>query len=150
MLGNVSVAPTLPVVDMERAKRFYHEKLGLKVLNESPAGTVFECGNGTTLLIYQRGATKADHTAAGFQFTDSAAFDAAVSGLKDLGVVFEDYEHARHQDGGRHRHHGAPEGRLAQGHRGEHPGSGVHGLSGATSVAHTLSTTLITSSCWCS
>ena len=92
MLGNVSVAPTLPVVDMERAKRFYHEKLGLKVLNESPAGTVFECGNGTTLLIYQRGATKADHTAAGFQFTDSAAFDAAVSGLKDLGVVFEDYD----------------------------------------------------------
>ena len=95
MLGNASVAPTLPAVDMERAKRFYQEKLGLTVVHETPAGTAFTAGNGTSLFIYPRRATKADHTAAAFQFTDSAAFDAAVKGLRERGVVFEEYDSPR-------------------------------------------------------
>ena len=90
MLTNAKVNPTLPVVDLERAKKFYEEKLGLKVLQEDPSpGAILQAGDGTTLYIYQRAATKADHTAASFTVKD---VEGTVKGLKAKGVVFEDID----------------------------------------------------------
>ena len=40
MLSTAPVNPTLPVVDMARAKAFYVDTLGLKVVSDSPAGTL--------------------------------------------------------------------------------------------------------------
>lgn len=90
MLGKVSVRPTLPVVDLQRAKQFYQEKLGLKVIKEDPSpGALLEAGKGTSLYIYQRGATKADHTAASFMVKD---VEGEVKELRAKGVVFEEYD----------------------------------------------------------
>jgi len=90
MLINAPVHPTLPVVDLNRAKKFYQEKLGLKVIMEDPSpGAVLQAGDGTFLYIFQRGATKADHTAASFTVKD---VEATVKELKAKGVVFEDID----------------------------------------------------------
>src|SRR3989304_2372043 len=89
MLANAMVAPTLPAVDLKRARKFYEEKLGLKVVMEDPSpGLMLQCGKGTMLYIYQRGATKADHTVAGFNVDD---VEKEVKELKAKGVVFEEY-----------------------------------------------------------
>ena len=90
MLTNAKVHPTLPAVDVERAKKFYQETLGLKVLQEDPSpGALLQAGEGSTIYIYQRGATKADHTVAGFSVKD---VEATVKELKAKGVVFEDVD----------------------------------------------------------
>ena len=89
MLSGATCTATLPVVDLDRAKQFYGETLGLTPENESPAGVFFKCSNGTGLLLYPRGATKADHTAVGFEVQD---IEAEVRALKAKGVVFEEYD----------------------------------------------------------
>ena len=79
MLADAQVSPTLPVMDLERAKKFYQEKLGLKVIQEDPSpGAMLQAGAGTGIYIYQRTATKADHTVAGFRVKD---VEATVKGL---------------------------------------------------------------------
>jgi Glyoxalase/Bleomycin resistance protein/Dioxygenase superfamily. len=41
------VVATIPVTDLDRAKRFYREQLGLTMLWENPASIRFGCGGGT-------------------------------------------------------------------------------------------------------
>lgn len=90
MLASASVHPTLPVVDLERAKKFYVETQGLKVVKEDPSpGAVLQAGGGTKLYLYQRAATKADHTVAGFTVAD---VEATVAELKAKGVVFQELD----------------------------------------------------------
>jgi len=82
------VAIAVPNVD--EAAKFYEEKLGLKVVKEDPSpGITLEAGKGTKLYIYQRGATKADHTVANFTVED---VEAEVKALKAKGVKFEEYD----------------------------------------------------------
>jgi catechol 2,3-dioxygenase-like lactoylglutathione lyase family enzyme len=88
MLTNAEVHPTIPAVDLERARKFYEGTLGLKVLKtDASPGVLMQAGGGTSLYIFKRGATKADHTAASFTATDVAA---TVSALRAKGVVFEE------------------------------------------------------------
>ena len=89
MLSKASVRPTLPVVEMKRARQFYEGKLGLKVIKTDPSGALLQAGNGTSLYIYQRGQTKADHTVAAFTVKD---VEAEVNELKAKGVKFEEYD----------------------------------------------------------
>ena len=93
MLANSPVRPTIPVMDLERAKRFYETMLGLKPMlakNDNSSGmAMFECGNGTSIELYQRGASKADHTIATFEVPN---IDDEVNALRGKGVVFEEYD----------------------------------------------------------
>lgn len=90
MLSNAPVNPTIPVVDMERAKKFYIDELGLKLVSENPGGAIIEAGGGSTLLLFPRAeATKAEHTVAGFYVAD---VEAEVAELRAKGVVFEDID----------------------------------------------------------
>jgi predicted enzyme related to lactoylglutathione lyase len=90
MLSKAPVSTTLPAVDLKRARKFYEEKLGLKVIKEDPSpGITFEAGKGTQIYIYQRGVTKADHTVAEFKVSD---VEAEVKALKAKGVKFEEYD----------------------------------------------------------
>jgi catechol 2,3-dioxygenase-like lactoylglutathione lyase family enzyme len=89
MLANSRVAAILPVVDLERAKKFYEEKLGLQGV-EIPEGAMYECGQGTVLALYRRDTpTKADHTAAGWEVDN---VEELVQALGEKGVVFEQYD----------------------------------------------------------
>lgn len=86
MLGNASIIPTIPVTDINKAKEFYTNKLGLTVKKESPMGVQLKAENGTQLYIYQRGPSKADHTLAAFEVAD---LDAKVDEMTANGIQFE-------------------------------------------------------------
>ena len=93
MLGNARVGAILVATDIERAKKFYVEKLGLRVV-EAPSSNgdfaMFEAGHGTFLYLYLReGGSKAEHTVAGWLVDD---IETAVEQLRDRGVVFEHYD----------------------------------------------------------
>ncbi len=90
MLTNTQLLTILPAVDLNRAKKFYTEKIGLKVSKEFSSGIFFEDENGAlNLYIYKRGPTKADHTVASFMVED---IEKEVKELKEKGVVFEEYD----------------------------------------------------------
>lgn len=89
MLTNAKIATTLPVVDLERAKAFYMEKLGLKTSQNVPGGTMLEAGSGQRIMLYQREPTKADHTVIGFEVEN---VEKEVKELQERGVVFEEYD----------------------------------------------------------
>lgn len=90
MLSNARILPTIPVTDLDRAKKFYQGILGLTLTKEDPSpGAYFDAGDGTSLYIYQRGPSKADHTLAGFSVDDIAS---TVEDLKSKGVSFTHFE----------------------------------------------------------
>jgi len=96
MLANSRVVALLPCVDLEGAKNFYGGVLGLKEENipgseiAAEQGALFECGAGTSLLVYQRATpTTADHTAAGWIVDD---IDAEADDLLAKGITFEVYD----------------------------------------------------------
>jgi catechol 2,3-dioxygenase-like lactoylglutathione lyase family enzyme len=73
--------------DLERSREFYEQKLGLRLSPETvPNHLMFEAGDGTTLLVYERpSANLADHTQLRFWCADVAA---DVSELVGRGVQF--------------------------------------------------------------
>jgi catechol 2,3-dioxygenase-like lactoylglutathione lyase family enzyme len=88
MLDATMVVATIPVTDLDRAKQFYGETLGLGFLWETPASVRFDCGGGTQISIFRRGPSKADHTLAHFEVSD---IEAVVNALEGQGVSFIDY-----------------------------------------------------------
>jgi catechol 2,3-dioxygenase-like lactoylglutathione lyase family enzyme len=91
ILTNAKVGATLPVVDLDRAVKFYEDVLGLVPIKspDSSRDRMYQAGGDTQLLIYKRGATKADHTAAGFQVNN---IEEVVAALQAKGVVFQEYD----------------------------------------------------------
>jgi predicted enzyme related to lactoylglutathione lyase len=93
MLANSPIRPTIPVVDLARAKKFYETTLGLKPVHANNDNTssiaIFECGDGTLMELYQRGPSKADHTVATFEVFD---IEEEVNMLREKGVNFEEYD----------------------------------------------------------
>lgn len=83
------LAPTLPVVDLKRAEKFYQEKLGFKVTGEDQSpGATLEGGHGR-IYLYQRAPTKADHTVVAFSVDN---VESTIGELRGKGVVFEEYD----------------------------------------------------------
>src|SRR5207244_1770345 len=68
-LGNAHLTTILPAVNLERARRFYRETLGLREGRSTPeGGVVFAAGDGTDLEVLRRdNPTKAEHTALTFE-----------------------------------------------------------------------------------
>ena len=91
LLANAPVCPVLPAEDIERAKKFYTEKLGLTIEKEMPESrdVVFACGGGTKLYMYQRAKTKAEHTVASFMVDN---LKQTMEELRAKGVKFEEYD----------------------------------------------------------
>ena len=89
MIGATMVVATVPVTDLERAKAFYGETLGLAFLWENPASARFRCGESSELSIFKRPKTVTEHTLAHFEVTDIVA---TVEDLEAKGVAFIDYD----------------------------------------------------------
>ena len=91
MVGDNRISAVLVSTDLDRSRQFYEEKVGLRLSPETITNhLVFECGNGSTLLIYGRAnANKADHTQVRFWTTDIAN---DVAQLVDNGVEFDQYD----------------------------------------------------------
>lgn len=89
-LAKCQVTVMLPTRDLDRARRFYEDRLGLADGTERPDGkVVYDCG-GTALALFPRDdGTKAEHTVVSFRVED---IHAAVATLEARGVVFADYD----------------------------------------------------------
>ena len=90
MFGNVPMYPVLPASDLERAKRWYSEKLGFDPVKEDEYGGVeYETGGGRFLVYLSEFAGTNKATAAGFVVEN---FDEMVARLRSSGVLFEDVD----------------------------------------------------------
>ncbi len=90
MLQDSQVTANIPAADIERARRFYADKLGLTPAEENPGGLVYKTGGGTLFFLYETEyAGKAGHTIAQFHVPDVSA---EVEDLRAKGVTFEHYE----------------------------------------------------------
>ncbi|MEU8826480.1 VOC family protein [Streptomyces sp. NPDC048636] len=88
-LGRGRVATRLPAQDLERARRFYAEKLGLEPVDVRPGGLLYRCG-GTDFAVFQStGASSGTFTQMGWEVED---LEAAVAELSGRGVVFEEVD----------------------------------------------------------
>ncbi len=80
----------LPVRDLQRARRFYEDALGLEVLGARPDGKfVYRCGGTRIALFPKAEGTRAEHTAISFRVDDVGA---AIAALQARGVRFADYD----------------------------------------------------------
>jgi catechol 2,3-dioxygenase-like lactoylglutathione lyase family enzyme len=90
MLGSKPAAATLPVSDMQTARDFYENTLGLMPVQEMEDGILYGAGN-SVVLVYQSqyaGTNKA--TAA--TWAVGSDFDSIVDQLRQKGVTFEQYD----------------------------------------------------------
>jgi catechol 2,3-dioxygenase-like lactoylglutathione lyase family enzyme len=90
MLGKADATPMIAVKDLDRARRFYEEKLGLNTKDEwGGEGATLKSGD-TLINLYRSefaGTNKA--TALTFEVDD---IDKEVSELKEKGIFFEHYD----------------------------------------------------------
>jgi catechol 2,3-dioxygenase-like lactoylglutathione lyase family enzyme len=89
VLDKGDVATRLPARDLNRARRFYSEKLGLEPIEERPGGLRYRCGHSYFALFDSAGAPSGTHTQMGWEVAD---IDAVVAFLRSRGVVFEEYD----------------------------------------------------------
>ncbi|HEX2284744.1 MAG TPA: VOC family protein [Mycobacterium sp.] len=89
MLKTGRVATRLPVQDMDRARAFYADKLGLEPDEERPGGLLYRCAGGEFGLFESAGASPGTFTQMGWTVDDVVA---TVAELRSRGVVFEEYD----------------------------------------------------------
>jgi catechol 2,3-dioxygenase-like lactoylglutathione lyase family enzyme len=89
MLKDGHVAARLPAQDLERARSFYAEKLGLIPSEERPGGLRYQCGSGAFSLFKSAGVPSATHTQLAWEIDD---IESTVAELRARGVVFEEYD----------------------------------------------------------
>jgi catechol 2,3-dioxygenase-like lactoylglutathione lyase family enzyme len=91
MLANQDVAATVAVKNIDAAKKFYGETLGLKLLpGDQPEVLSYQCGK-STLLVYQS-EFAATNRATSATWSVGEAFDAIMKALQAKGVTFEHYD----------------------------------------------------------
>lgn len=89
-LSDCSVETLLAVSDLDRAKRFYEDQLGLVPGDEEEQGVRYPCADGTRIFVYlspENG--KSPATIAGW-FVDD--LDRTIDELASRGVEFERYD----------------------------------------------------------
>ncbi len=90
MLGGKDAAATLAVSDLQRARDFFENTLGLTTLQEAPGAIVYKSGNAAVLVYPSEYAGTNRATAATWAVGED--FDAIVQDLKSKGVTFEHYD----------------------------------------------------------
>ena len=88
-LSEGKVATRLPAQDLDRARAFYAEKLGLEPVEERPGGLRYVVAAGEFALFQSAGAAAGNHTQMGWEVDD---IEATVRELRARGVVFEEYD----------------------------------------------------------
>jgi catechol 2,3-dioxygenase-like lactoylglutathione lyase family enzyme len=79
----------LPAQDIERARRFYDEKLGLRPFHEHGPHLFYDVGGARFILFQSAGQPSGTHDQMGFVVDDLRS---RVDELKQRGVAFEEYE----------------------------------------------------------
>ncbi|GAA1434941.1 VOC family protein [Streptomyces thermospinosisporus] len=88
-LARARVATRLPAQDLDRARRFYAEKLGLEPVDERPGGLLYRGAAGDFVVFRSTGSSPGTFTQMAFEVDD---LDSVVAELRRRGVVFEDVD----------------------------------------------------------
>jgi catechol 2,3-dioxygenase-like lactoylglutathione lyase family enzyme len=88
MLTDAMAVTTVAVTDLERARRFFADQLGLTLMEETPFAFRFGAGKGTQLSV-RKGQPNVGQTVAHFEVDD---IEAVVKDLTSRGVEFQEYE----------------------------------------------------------
>jgi catechol 2,3-dioxygenase-like lactoylglutathione lyase family enzyme len=83
------VAARLPAQDLDRARAFYAERLGLEPADERPGGLLYRVGGAEFALFLSSGRSSGDHTQMGFEVED---IEATVAELRARGLAFEEFD----------------------------------------------------------
>ena len=105
MLGDSKAFSGFAVDDLERARAFYEETLGLKTSEENGLMTLHLAGDRPTLVYPKPDHEPASYTVLNFPVED---IDAAVGALMERGVAFEIYEASGQDEKGIMREYGPP------------------------------------------
>jgi catechol 2,3-dioxygenase-like lactoylglutathione lyase family enzyme len=89
ILARGRVATRLPAQDLDRARRFYAEQLGLEPVDERPGGLLYRCGGTDFALFRSAGTSPGTFTQMGWEVDD---IETVVSQLQQRGVVFEEVD----------------------------------------------------------
>lgn len=89
ILAGAHVATRLPAQDLDRARRFYSERLDLEPVDERPGGLLYRCGGVEFVVFQSTGASPGTFTQMAFTVDD---IESVVSELKRRGVVFEEVD----------------------------------------------------------
>jgi catechol 2,3-dioxygenase-like lactoylglutathione lyase family enzyme len=89
MLAGSDVSARIPARDLERARAWYAEKLGLTPSEERPGGLRYRCGNSWFALFESSGGASGDHTQMSWEVDD---IEGTVAELRARGVVFEELD----------------------------------------------------------
>jgi catechol 2,3-dioxygenase-like lactoylglutathione lyase family enzyme len=88
-LSNAHAVTKLPAQDLERARAFYRDKLGLEPIEERAGGLRYMCGPSEFHLFSSTGAPSGDSTQMGFEVEN---LEATLADLRARGVTFERFE----------------------------------------------------------
>ena len=107
-----------PRATSSRARRWYEERLGLVPEHEDAGGVWYRFAGETWLYLYGTpSAGTAKNTIAGWAVKD---IESVMAGLRERGVIFEQYDLGDVQMVDGLADFGGGEGRLVQGQRGQH------------------------------
>ena len=91
MLSDFRCHPTIPVTNLDTAKKFYGSVLGFEPQIENQGGVMYSAGGNTRFFVYRAAAPSSGaHTTLGF---DVKGIDGVVQDLRSRGVVFEEYDY---------------------------------------------------------
>jgi catechol 2,3-dioxygenase-like lactoylglutathione lyase family enzyme len=83
------IVAKLPARDLDRARRFYRDLLGLEPVEEREGGLRYLCGETEFHVFLSSGAASGESTQMAFEVED---IDAAVAELRSRGVRFEPFD----------------------------------------------------------
>ena len=86
LLAASRVITKLPAQDLDRARAFYRDKLGLEPIEKRAGGLRYCCAAGEFHVFLSSGAASGTATQMGFEVDDIAA---TIADLRARGVVFE-------------------------------------------------------------
>ena len=88
-LQDASVASRLPAQDLERARRFYAERLGLEPVESREGAYRYVCGGSSFAIFQSTGKASRTHTQLGFYVAD---LESTVAELRERGLQFDDVD----------------------------------------------------------
>src|SRR5919199_4213135 len=88
-LDSARAVTKLPVQDLDRARRFYRDRLGLEAVEERDGGLRYVCGTTEFHLFESSGTASGASTQIGFEVED---IDEVVAELRGRGVRFEPFD----------------------------------------------------------
>lgn len=90
MLMDSPMYAYIPVTDLDRARKFYEQKVGLRPAREVAGGVAYEFANGTACFMYPT--PNAGTSRASQAFWQVEDVEKEVAALKARGVTFEEYD----------------------------------------------------------